>query len=126
VPDVVVQHFQRDALEGLGDRADLGEEVHAVAVVLDHLLDPADLALDPVQPLGERFLVVTVAADPIAVTAPIRSSSCTRAGSKRTRADSVASLTDASTLSSSLSFRSTRETQPAQVTPSISRVTEEV
>ena len=63
---------------------------------------------------------------PIAVTAPTRSSSWTRAGSKRTRADSVARLTDASTLSSSLSFRSTRETQPAQVIPSISRVTEEV
>src|SRR5687767_14975910 len=61
VPDVLVEDLQRDALEGLGDRADLGEPVHAVAVVLDHLLDPADLALDAAQALAERFLVVAVA-----------------------------------------------------------------
>src|SRR5687768_17404973 len=61
VPDVLVEHLERDALERLGDRADLGEQVHAIAIVLDHLLDPADLALDAAQPLAERFLVVAVA-----------------------------------------------------------------
>src|SRR6185503_18596286 len=39
----------------------LGQDVDAVAVVLDHALDAADLALDAVQPLDERLLVLRVA-----------------------------------------------------------------
>src|SRR5215207_2135029 len=61
VTHVLVEDFEGDALERLRDRADLREQIHAVAVVLDHLLDPANLALDPPQALAERLLVVAVA-----------------------------------------------------------------
>ena len=39
----------------------LREDVDAVAVVVDHLLDPADLAFDAVEALRERLLVGVVA-----------------------------------------------------------------
>src|SRR5579884_1532773 len=46
---VAVEEPERHLVEcGLGG-ADLGEDVDAVAVVLDHPFDPADLALDPLQ-----------------------------------------------------------------------------
>src|SRR5207253_11074648 len=45
------------------DGRDLGEDVDAVAVVVDHLLDPAHLPLDPVQTFDHRRLVGVVAVD---------------------------------------------------------------
>ena len=50
-----------DLLERRRDGRDLGQDVDAVAVVLDHPLDPAHLPLDPVQALDERVLVLGVA-----------------------------------------------------------------
>src|SRR6476646_1313501 len=60
VVDVAVQHPQPDLLERRRDGADLVEDVDAVALLLDHPLDPAHLALDPVQPLFERVLLPAV------------------------------------------------------------------
>ena len=42
---------ERERLERLGRGGDLGQDVDAVLLVLDHPLDPADLPLDPAQPL---------------------------------------------------------------------------
>ena len=53
--------LKRERLERGVDGRDLREDVDAVAVVLDHPLDPAHLALDPVQALDERVLVLRVA-----------------------------------------------------------------
>ena len=61
VLDVLVEQLERDALERVRHGGDLREDVDAVALVLDHPLDPADLALDAVQPLDERVLVRDVA-----------------------------------------------------------------
>ena len=57
VADVLVEEADGDGLERLGDGADLGEDVDAVRVLLDHALDAADLALDAVEPLGVVVLV---------------------------------------------------------------------
>ena len=40
---VAVEQAERDLVEGGLDRRDLSEDVDAVAVLLDHLLDAADL-----------------------------------------------------------------------------------
>jgi hypothetical protein len=61
VANVLVEHLVGDGVEGFGDRCDLREEIHAVAVVLDHPLDPADLPFDAAQALAECVLVVAVA-----------------------------------------------------------------
>ena len=61
VVHVVVEDPEREALERRVHRRDLREDVDAVAVVLDHALDPAHLALDAVQPADERLLVGRVA-----------------------------------------------------------------
>src|SRR4051794_17009569 len=58
--DVILENLQRDRLERRRRRADLREDVDAVALVLDHPLDPAHLSLDPVQPLDERVLLFHV------------------------------------------------------------------
>jgi hypothetical protein len=42
-------------------RGDLGDDVDAVAIVGEHLLDPAYLPLDPVHALDQRLLVGGVA-----------------------------------------------------------------
>ena len=60
VVDVVVEHLQADVLERGHRRPDLGEDVDAVALLLDHLLDPAHLPLDPTQSLADRVLVVAM------------------------------------------------------------------
>ena len=60
VGDVVVQDLEGHALERGLDGAHLGQDVDAVAVVVDHALDPAHLSLDAVQALLERVLVVAV------------------------------------------------------------------
>jgi REP element-mobilizing transposase RayT len=61
VADVLVEDLEGERLEGGVDGADLRQDVDAVAVVLQHLLDPAHLPLDPVEPLDERLLVLRVA-----------------------------------------------------------------
>ena len=55
--EVVVQKLQRDRLQGPGDRGHLLEHVDAVAVLLDHPLEPADLTLDPAQALLDGLFV---------------------------------------------------------------------
>jgi len=47
--DVVAEQRERHFVEGRFDRVHLGEDVDAVAIVIDHALDAADLSLDPVQ-----------------------------------------------------------------------------
>ena len=59
--DVVLEEPGADLLERGLDRGDLGEDVDAVAVLLDHPLDAAHLSLDAVQAPGQRLLVLGVA-----------------------------------------------------------------
>src|SRR5215213_3793818 len=47
VAHVLLEQAQRDRLERLRHRRDLGEDVDAVLLVLDHALQTAGLALDP-------------------------------------------------------------------------------
>src|SRR5450759_3565337 len=54
--EVVVEEREGERLERFGDRGDLGEDVDAVLVVCDHLLQAADLALDAAQPVEVRGL----------------------------------------------------------------------
>src|SRR5262245_40038970 len=61
VSDVILQQAERHRLQRAGGRGDLGEDVDAVSVVLDHPLQPADLPLDPAQPGQVRLLVSAVA-----------------------------------------------------------------
>src|SRR5579883_1173969 len=56
--DVVVEEDAGDGLQGGRDRGDLGENVDAVAVLGDHLLDPPSLTLDAPHPVDERLLVL--------------------------------------------------------------------
>src|SRR6185436_12790358 len=60
VVDVILEHLQADVLERRHRRADLREDVDAVPLLLDHLLDPAHLTLDPAQPLADCVAVVAV------------------------------------------------------------------
>jgi hypothetical protein len=57
---MVLEQLDRDALEGGGDGGDLGEDVDAVALLLDHPLNATHLSLDPVQALDQRVLVGNV------------------------------------------------------------------
>ena len=56
VAGVVVHEAERDLVERGLDRGDLRQDVDAVAVLLDHLLDAADLALDALEALLELLL----------------------------------------------------------------------
>src|SRR5487761_231250 len=57
VPEVVLEQPQRHRLKRPRRRRHLGQDVDAVLVVLDHLLQAADLALDAAQPLEVLVLV---------------------------------------------------------------------
>src|SRR3954464_15349344 len=61
VVHVLLEQAQRDGLQGLRHRRDLGEDVDAVLLVLHHPLQPAGLALDAPQPLEVVVLAVDVA-----------------------------------------------------------------
>ena len=61
VRHVVLEQLCADLLQRSPHGRDLREDVDAVPVLLDHPLDAAHLALDPVQPLGEGLLVLRVA-----------------------------------------------------------------
>src|SRR5688500_6640462 len=58
---VLLEQAQCDRLECLRHRGDLGEDVDAVLLVLDHALQAAGLALDAAQPLEVVVLAVDVA-----------------------------------------------------------------
>src|SRR5262245_26857566 len=58
---VLVEDLKREALECRRDCGDLRDDVDAVAVILDHPLDPAHLALDAVEPLDVSLLISDVA-----------------------------------------------------------------
>ena len=61
--DVLCEQFLVERIERRLDGADLREDVDAVAVILDHLADAADLSLDAPQARDEAlvFLAVLVA-----------------------------------------------------------------
>src|SRR2546427_5080978 len=60
---MLVEHPERERLERRVHGGDLRQDLDAVAVVLDHPLDTAHLALDAVQALDQRVLVLRVAVD---------------------------------------------------------------
>src|SRR5438552_2799131 len=60
---MLVEDLECERLERRVDGRDLGEDVDAVAVLLDHPLDAADLALDSVQAFDQSVLVFAVAVD---------------------------------------------------------------
>src|SRR5581483_12366537 len=64
VLDVVVEDPEAEAFERGCDGADLGEDVDAVAILGDHLLDPPYLAFDSVQALDEGALLLVVSVVP--------------------------------------------------------------
>ena len=53
---MVLENLILDLPDGRGDRADLGQDVDAVALVLDHAGDAANLAFDTVQPGQAGFM----------------------------------------------------------------------
>ena len=59
---VGVEQAQADAVEGAAHGGDLGEDVDAVPLLLDHPRQAARLALDPAQPVEQRGPVGAVAA----------------------------------------------------------------
>ena len=61
VADVFFHQAQADGVQGLGHGGDLGEDVDAVLVLVDHPGDAADLALDPLEPAQVGVLVGGVA-----------------------------------------------------------------
>src|SRR6266498_2423612 len=57
VPDVVIEEAHTDRLQGCRHRVQLGEDVDAVLVLVDHPLQASDLSLDAPQARLEIFLV---------------------------------------------------------------------
>ena len=55
--DVLFEQFQGDGVERLGDRGNLGEDVDAVFIFVDHAGDAADLPFDAAQALEVRLFV---------------------------------------------------------------------
>src|SRR3954452_19361398 len=58
---VIGKQLERHPVKRPLDRGDLGEHVDAVRLLVDHAPQPADLALDPREALGQCVLVVDVA-----------------------------------------------------------------
>ncbi len=58
MPNVAIQEAEPDFVERRSDRIDLGEDVDAIAVLLDHAREAAHLALDPAQSFGAGCLDV--------------------------------------------------------------------
>jgi hypothetical protein len=54
---MVVEDLEGQRFESGIHRSALGEDLYAVALVLDHALDPPDQALDAMQELDQRRLV---------------------------------------------------------------------
>ena len=55
--DVLFEQVQGDGVERLGDRSNLGEDVDAVFIFVDHAGDAADLPFDAAQSLEVRLFV---------------------------------------------------------------------
>src|SRR5690554_3635204 len=66
VAEVVAHELLADAPERLVDGGDLGHDVGAVPVLLDHTLEAPDLPLDPAQALDVSLLALGVDADGLA------------------------------------------------------------
>ena len=62
VAEVIFDQAEGDGLQRPGHGRDLGQDVDAVGVVLDHALEPAHLALDAAQPLEVSIFVLRVPA----------------------------------------------------------------
>lgn len=58
--EVLVEQPESDRLERLGRGGDLGEDVDAVGLVLDHPLQPAHLTFDALEALEIGLLVLVV------------------------------------------------------------------
>ena len=69
VAEVVLDQADRHRLQRPGHRGDLGQDVDAVDVLVDHALQPPHLALDAPEPGEVVGLVVVVAA--VSVTQPV-------------------------------------------------------
>ena len=67
VTHVLVEHAERHPIEGGAGRGDLGEDIHAVAVLFDHARDAAHLALGAREALEELVLGCGIAADSFGV-----------------------------------------------------------
>ena len=67
VREVILKQPQRDSLERLGSCRHLGEDVDAIAVLVDHAGDAPDLAFDALQPLMVGVLS-PAAGRPVVVT----------------------------------------------------------
>ena len=59
--EVFVKQTKGNRLERVGGGRDLGQDVDAVLLLLDHLLQAAGLSLDPAQPLEVVLLAADVA-----------------------------------------------------------------
>jgi len=59
---MVFDQAEGDGLQGPGHRGDLGQDVDAVGVVLDHPLEPAHLTLNAAQPLEVSIFVLGIPA----------------------------------------------------------------
>ena len=56
--DVILEEKQPDLVQGRLDGVDLGQDIDAVLVFVDHARDSADLSLDAVQPRCQLGLVL--------------------------------------------------------------------
>ena len=63
MPDVLIEQAYSDALQRFRDRTDLGEDVDAIRVLIDHALQPAHLTFDPLEALQVTVLVHGVPVD---------------------------------------------------------------
>src|SRR5437016_4655388 len=67
---VVVEQLDSNGLERFGGRRHLIEDLDAVLVLLHHALQPADLTLDPSQPLLDSVLPIAVSRHRLEHTPP--------------------------------------------------------
>jgi hypothetical protein len=71
VPEVILEQAERDRLQRARRGGHLGQDVDAVLVLFDHLLQAADLTLDAAQPVEVLVLVLGVSVhSPLASTPP--------------------------------------------------------
>src|ERR1700693_899923 len=77
---VVAQQLERNALERGAGRVDLGEDIDAVPILLDHFLDTSHLSLDASEPCLDLPLVLRIAwhwsiIPPIGIVVPVSATS---------------------------------------------------
>ena len=44
---MMIEQFDAEGIKGGADGGNLVQDIHAIAIVIDHALDPGDLAGDP-------------------------------------------------------------------------------